>query len=175
MKKIIKVLVCSYTLAFGTVLSAQENGVNKGTTTETVVTTIQVDNGDGVKKLTKEITTEKQSALVLDESDKNKLNQTFKEAPVKTTQTTIVKDGDKVVSKDVEVFYTQGTDKYVLEQSENNISYSASKAEIPADAFIIKDTSGDGICYFTDEGKFCVEYRDKTSGTMQKSTYEKEK
>lgn len=177
MKKIKMILTGSILILSLTVLAQEkkeDTTTNKGTTAETVITTVKVNNGDGTKELTKEVTTEKQTALVLAEKDKNKLNQSFKESPVKTTQTTIVKDGDQIVSKDVEVYYTKGNDKYVLQQSQDDISYTK-EPNIPEDAFLIKDNDGEGVCYFTPEGTFCVEYRDEASGTMQRDTYTREK
>lgn len=167
MKRIMNfVLVCLVCGASS--LWAQDKNTTTAST-ETTTTTVAINNGKEIKHLKKEVTITKENALVLDEKDKNKVNQSFKEVPVKTTKTTILKDGDEIVSKEVEVFYAKGDDKYILNETHEDVSYTTSN--LPDNSYPIKDNDKDGICYFTPEGSFCVEFRDEASGTMDKEIY----
>ncbi|SFU71844.1 hypothetical protein SAMN05216480_1167 [Pustulibacterium marinum] len=175
MKKILITGMFAATVLFSTNSFAQEKSTNDGAATETVVTTIEVNNGDGIKELKKEVTTKTEQALMLNEDDKNKLNQDYKMGPTKTTKTTIIKDGDKVVSKEQEVYYTKGDTKYVLESSEENISYNAAKtADSSKKKYQIKTSNGQKCTgYFNEDGDFCEEMYNKDAGTMKQNIYKK--
>ena len=177
--KTIALSICA--IALSTTLLAQEKEANEGTTVETVVSTVKVDNGDGVKALQKEVTIASQSALVLDKTDKHKVNQDFKMGPQKVTKTTVIKDGDKIISEDTETYYLQGDQKYTFKQSDAGFSFTPkndntipSTVSTDVETYIIKNEGQECVGYFTDNGSFCVETYNESTGKITKNIYVKE-
>lgn len=169
MKKKLKILMLTGAFLFTAhAFSQEEQDPNKGITTETEVTTIEVNNGKEVQKLQKEVTIQRQNALMLNQKDKNKVNQDFKVGPTKVTKTTVLKDGDEIVSKEVETYFEQGNETYRLQnKSSKTITRANNKT------YTLENDPNNSVCYFTKQGKICVEYTDSTSGLKKTEIYSK--